>query len=143
MDGVIATYLGPFALGSWVPLELFATMPDGQLAVPLVEPTATILDASSATVATITLPRSPGPAGRYGRQMIVGRAFSRGRYRVLYRYQVPGPVQRYAVDLFEVVGGGDPEGAIISLREFRRPEARYVVGQTASGRLVQGRNPRV
>ena len=65
-----------------------------------------------------------------------------GRYRVAYRYTA-GSFVGLALDSFDVAPGGDPSGPVVSLFSYDRPEARYVVAQTADGTLIQGRNPRI
>jgi hypothetical protein len=54
-----------------------------------------------------------------------------------------GQAKGTASDTFDLIAGGDEGGAVVSMFAIDRPEARYVVGQLASGKLVQGRNPRL
>jgi hypothetical protein len=65
-----------------------------------------------------------------------------GRYRVEYRYTSGG--QPWAsLAYLEVIPGGDPNGAVISMFAYDRPESNYVLAQLGSGKLVQGRSPRL
>lgn len=65
-----------------------------------------------------------------------------GPYRVVARYADASGRARALAGSFRLLAGGDRDGAVVSLRAVRRPNANYLVYQTDGGRLVRGRNPR-
>ena len=113
----------------------------GQLVMPDAPPTATIYD-DSGNAQVFALPASDQANSIFSLPIFLGLTFGLGRYRVYYRYSSGGDIKARA-DFFEVVPGGDPGGAVISLFAYDRPEAGYVLAQLGSGMLVQGRNPRI
>lgn len=83
-----------------------------------------------------------GQTGWFAKLVRLGAGFALGSYTVSFNYTVQG-YQGLLLATFEVVGGGDLGGPVISLYSVDRPEARYIVAQLGTGRLVQGRNPTV
>lgn len=65
-----------------------------------------------------------------------------GRFNIEYSYFISG-VQTVVLGSFDLVGGGDGAGTIISLISYTRPEAVYICAQTSSGRLMQGKGPQL
>lgn len=65
-----------------------------------------------------------------------------GPYRVVARYKDGAGNPRVLVGHFRLLAGGNRDGAVVSMRAVRRPNANYLVYQTDSGKLVRGRNPR-
>lgn len=65
-----------------------------------------------------------------------------GAYRAVVRYEDASDRARVLVGHFRVLGGGDTDGAVVSMRPVRRPDANYLVYQTDGGILARGRNPR-
>ena len=134
-------YLGQYQQGQTVPLMLRAVGYGGQIITPSDAPVATIYDDSGATQSFV-LPASDRANSIFSLPVFLGLTFPLGRYRVCYRYSAGADVKARA-DYFEVIPGGDPGGAVISVFAYDRPEAGYVLAQLGSGMLVQGRNPRI
>lgn len=136
-------YLGRFMQGSRVPLSVLTANAHGTPGWPSTSP-LTYVYSDAGLVASIALPAvAPLIApGLFGLPLFTDQNYTRGRYRVVYRYTLSGTVYGL-VDTFEVVGGGDPAGHVVSMTTFDRPEARYVLAQLEAGRLAQGRNPRL
>lgn len=65
-----------------------------------------------------------------------------GAYRVVVRYEDSASRARVLCGHFRVLAGGDTDGAVVSMRPVRRPNANYLVYQTDGGHLARGRNPR-
>lgn len=63
-----------------------------------------------------------------------------GTYTVSFTYTIAGVPGTQASE-FDVVEGGDSGGEVIAMFDYDRPEARYLLVQLATGKLVQGRNP--
>jgi len=83
-----------------------------------------------------------GSDTRFTASLFLGLGFPLGTYRVTFTYRAGG-FDRSATTTFDVIAGGDPGGSVISMASYERPEARYVVAQLSSGRIVQGRNPSI
>lgn len=72
-------------------------------------------------------------------------SFSAGRYSATAFYRVTGGNNYHGIeiDYFEIVAGGDADGAIITQHYWARPEAKYIIQQTESGNTNLKRNPSV
>lgn len=141
MSAQYVGYLGQYQQGQTATLMLRSVGYRGQLVTPDGPPVASIYDDSGASQ-TFLLPASDQANNIFSLPIFLGLTFPLGRYRVSYRYSSGGTVSARA-DFFEVIPGGDPGGAVISVFAYDRPEAGYVLAQLGSGMLVQGRNPRI
>ena len=72
-------------------------------------------------------------------------SFSTGRYSATHFYRVTGgnAYNGMEVDYFEIVAGGDSDGAIVTQDYWQRPEASYLIQQTESGNINLKRNPAI
>ena len=70
-------------------------------------------------------------------------SFPAGRYTATAFYRVSGAANYHGIDsdVFEVVSGGDPDGAIVTQHYWSRPEAVFLVQQTEAENLLLRRNP--
>lgn len=68
--------------------------------------------------------------------------FTVGGYDVLFTYKVAG-AQRMQQCRFEVVAGGDPDGAIIAAYFVRSDQQSHVIIQTDTGICARHKNPRL
>ena len=134
-------YIGQFQQGQTMTLMLRSVGYSGQLVMPDAPPSATIYD-DSGNAQVFSLPASDQANSIFSLPIFLGLTFPLGRYRVYHRYSSGGDIKARA-DFFEVIPGGDPGGAVISVFAYDRPEAGYVLAQLGSGMLVQGRNPRI
>lgn len=112
---------------------------------PDAAPVATIRDPDGAPVAAVPLPRLGRDPTVFGMNYFLGLRFATlGTYSVAYAWDYgEGTASGAAADAFELIAGGDSGGAVIAMSHIDRPEAGYVVAQLASGKLVQGRDPRL
>lgn len=65
-----------------------------------------------------------------------------GRYMVIVRWVQDGVPQLLAGS-FELTGGGNSAGTIISMTEVARPDARYLLTSTDAGTISRRKNPRM
>jgi len=65
-----------------------------------------------------------------------------GDYTIDYTWTVAS-VPDTAQDTFTIVGGGHPDGQVMSMYFYHRPHADFVVHQTELGKISAGRNPKV
>lgn len=132
--------LGRRQQGQYVNLRVETTDSSGDPAQPDAAPVATITDAGSNVVATIKIPMSR-VENVFSLPLFLGASYLLGTYIVEYSWSVGGVI-RNSSDSFDVIHGGDIGGGVIAIYGYDRPEARYVVAQLSSGKLVQGRNPK-
>lgn len=140
-------YRGRYQLGTEIPLQVLTVNGSNLPSAPTTCPRIEVRSSTGAVVSDKAIP----VMDRYGAEvdatlfafsLFLDGSFAAGLYTVYYRYLL-GTYEGLAVDTFEVVAGGDGDGAVIALHYFDRPHAKYVVMQLDSGRLVKGRNPRV
>ncbi len=134
-------YLGAYRQGQTVALGVRTTGSQGRTAMPDAAPVADVYNDAGQRVASLALPLiDDDQGGVFALPLFLGTGFAVGRYRVAYRYRA-GTFTGLKLDSFDVSPGGDPSGPVIGLFAYDRPEARYVVAQTADGTLIQGATP--
>lgn len=137
-------YIGRYQVGQEIPLFVLCRTADRVPTVPDSPPVAKILDASGDVMDAIQLPICDryNQDGYFLIRYRLGAGFGLGSYTVETTYVLSG-VPYVLISTFEVMDGGDIGGPVISLYAVERPQARYVIAQLGTGRLVQGRNPSV
>lgn len=139
--------LGVAQLGDELQLSVQCRDAAGDPAWPDEAPTVTIYDADDNVVveAMKIPPKDSGRRVGYFHHFIrLGRTFDAGWYTVLLEWSADGGAYHGVVDgHFEVLPGGDPDGAVIAMHYFQTPRDDYLVWQTDAGALKRGRNPRV
>ena len=129
-------------LGDWLTLSVRTTDAVGTPTLPTDAPTAAIYSAST-RVETVSLPI----ADRYKvtaffkRHIQLDSDYSAGYYQVVYDWNISGGYHGTKVEHFQVVAGGDADGAVISVEKLERPEAQYLLYKVDSGAILAGRNP--
>lgn len=112
--------------------------------MPFACPVASVTDPNNALFGTYPLPyvglTTPGGFPRFHYDLYLPGGASLGTYQVAISYQTSGGTASESTS-FTVVAGGDSGGSVISMYAYVRPEAKYVLAQLSSGKLVQGRNP--
>ena len=73
-------------------------------------------------------------------EVFLGSAYSAGYYMAVARYSLSS-VQYTQVYYFTILSGGNADGPIIAMKEYRQPGGVYIVQQRRSGRITFGRNP--
>lgn len=140
-------FRGRYQQGQEIPLGVLCVDEDNTPANPTTAPHMDIYLGAAQVLSGKLLPTldpgAPGGVtGLFQYNLFLGPFFSVGRHTVVYRYLV-GTYLGQVVDEFEVVAGGDTDGAVIAACWFEKPHAAFVVQQLDSGQLVKGRNPRL
>jgi hypothetical protein len=138
-------YLGSYQLGDRVGLVVDCHRPGAVAELPDAAPVATIVGPSGTAVRTLAVP-PPEPISQPGLftfGLHLDGRFAPGRYAVRFSYTVLGATRVPKLATFEVLPGGDPDGAALAMYHFQRPHAAFLVRQLDSGKIVKGRNPRV
>lgn len=139
-------YLGRFQRGQELVVVarcLTALEPDDPTAAPVL----TIYRGASPPVqayqAVMAADQRGVEEGAFRLAVFLGQAFvGTGRHLVVVRYPDGGGTARVGVGSFHLTPGGSADGAVIALHPVERPNARFLVQQLDSGRLLRGRNPR-
>lgn len=83
-----------------------------------------------------------GVTGLFGYWLFLGAGLAAGQCQVVWHCRV-GSHYQVEIDTFEILPGGDTDGAVLSMIELRRPHANFILHQLDSGRLRKGQNPRL
>lgn len=134
--------LGRYQLGEIVPLSVWCRSAVLTPTEPAQAPVATIMS-STAQVASIRLPIQDryGSTAFFQYPLQLDGRFATGDYSVVVQYTIGG-VPLADVLTFTVVGGGNFDGAALSMFYYRRPGANFLLTAHDSGRLIRKRNPR-
>lgn len=140
-------YLGRFQQGVEIPLLLQCVNAEREADDPLDVPHATVyrdgvppvLVETRALAATLR----GVAAGVFRLPLFLGSSYATaGRHLVVYRWVDSDGVARCTTGSFVLLPGGSADGAVVGMHHVARPDARYLLYQTDSGRLIRGRNPR-
>lgn len=137
------SYRGRYRLGDHVPLFMLTHDANGTPTAPSDPPLAVVWKGNT-KLTTFRMPITERyvQTGTFAHFIRLGEDYAVGPYSVIYHYTA-GSYVGLDQDDFEIVEGGDPDGAVIALHFLQRPQAGYLVAQFDSGRLWAGRNPRV
>jgi hypothetical protein len=137
-------YLGQYQLGDRLPIRVFCSDSDDLPVEPDEAPRACLRNASGVAVPDLWIPplNRSGSPGLFQYPLHLDARFSTGYYAVEISWKVSGS-PRATVVQFQIVAGGDPEGAVLSMYAFSRPHAEFLVYQTDSAKIHKGRNPSV
>lgn len=135
--------LGRFQLGGFVPVSVSCRAADRPYA-PVAAPTFRVYDDGGLLVTTGKIPPADVGAalGLFIFNLRLDEDFGVGVHSVAIQFTANGS-PRLAVQHFEIVGGGDTDGAVISAYFYERPHARFLVEKLDSGQRLLGRNPRI
>ena len=153
-------YLGRYQLGDSVPLGIQSREPGSSASVygqsapaqPATgsRPSASIYAADGNIVGSAillpvvdrykTLDAGSDNNWWFARSHLLDSNFSTGRHIVIYTWKHGSTTMRKAA-AFDIFDGGDPDGSVITMNAFQRPEAVNVLYDTQSGKLQSGRNP--
>jgi hypothetical protein len=142
-------YRGRKQQGEEVTLGVLCADAAGSPAAPDAAPTVSVYGPPGLVLAGKALP----VLDRYGTgvlaslfqwNLFLAEAYVPGVYHALYSWTTgAGAFAGGALDSFEVVQGGDPKGAVLSLYHWQRPHAAFVLQGLDSGRLARNRSPRL
>jgi hypothetical protein len=130
----VSLYLGRYRVGDYVSLSFDTPSP------PDFAPVVVITDANNAQIASFAVASTTRDKLEFGLPLFVSTVYHLGTFQVYFHYTIAG-ASALNQATFDVVAGGDSGGAVISLHGVDRPEARSIIAQLASGRLVLGSNP--
>ena len=136
--------LGRYQLGQEVPLALQCLLGDAP-DTPDSHPTFEVrADASASwTIYNRIAADEQGiTVGFFRQPMMLDARFAAGRYTVRFRWQDSGANHRTEMHSFQVLPGGNADGAIIAMHHAERPQGRFLIMQTDTGLLKRGLNPR-
>jgi hypothetical protein len=137
-------FLGRYQLGEEVAVPLLAVTPPGAIPRdPDLPPAVMVYDGNGAKVLSDLVPPAadrPRAPGLCSYRLSLGTSFGTGLYSVALCYRVFGAAY-LRTHTFEVIEGGDPNGAVVSMFPVERPQGRYLVSRTDAGTRTFGRNP--
>jgi hypothetical protein len=141
------TDLGRFQLGDWVPIVFRTTDSSGVLTAPTTTsdhaPIGAVYLGSTTKVEKFKLniiDPVVSPA-TFTYRIRLSSSYSVGRYSIAILFTTgSGAYTGRKLFSFEVVGGGNTNGAITSGHSFERPEAYHYVHAVDSGQILEGRN---
>lgn len=135
-------YLGRYTLGQFAPLVAVAS--DGAFTPgwPAAVPTFAVYDSTGARVAWGKMPPLDPVrlTGGFASSLRLSSVFAAGHYLAIVDWTLGGTAYRESIR-FEVVGGGNADGGIVSLHHYRRPHADFAVGRLDSNQRIIGRGP--
>lgn len=135
-------FLGRKQLGQTLVLVLPCVDADGTPTMPTENPFLKVWNASGLVLATnMALVDEVVQPGMFDFPLFLSSLFSAGWHTLDMFFQV-GSYFGVKSHTFEVVTGGSGNGAITGMHFYQRPHASFLVQQTESGQLIQGRNPR-
>ena len=138
-------HIGRYQLGVEVPLSVVTTNSSGDAAAPDACPTVVIYTSAAVRVSGYNGKKIPvvdaaNTTGLFRYGAFLGPVFAAGRYTVVYQWVI-GAFTGKEVSYFDVIAGGNSDGAVIAMAELQRPHARFVVQHLSSGKLSSNRNP--
>lgn len=137
------SYLGRYQIGQTVTCLLQSRDGNQAIALPARPPQAKVfLGATVVEFREMPILDRFVQTGFFQLHLFLGTAYALGKYQVVYYYQV-GAWYGLEADDFEIVGGGDPDGAILGMYWYQRPQADYSVYSTETGTIQRGRNPAI
>jgi hypothetical protein len=138
-------YLGTCLLGGIIPFRIQCRdWMTGVAVKPDKAPWARVLDSFGATVELVKgigTEDTNNVTGLFMRKhRVLDPDYAIGHYSVVYSYLVGGRVYSMQ-DRFEIVGGGDLGGSVISVYSQHHPGVDYVLAHLSSGVLAVGFGP--
>lgn len=137
-------FLGHYQLGSLLPVRVWCRTSAGVPTEPDAAPLVQIHDDDGDLVYAASLPivDRGRVTGYFFDTLNLDQRFEAGRYSVLVTYALSS-TRRGELSTFEILPGGDPAGAGISMCYVRQDAADYVLLQNDAGTLAKLKNPEV
>lgn len=134
-------YMGRYQLGEHVPLRVL-TNTNRAAVVPDYPPVAKVFDSSGSVRFNKRIPVSDryGQTGLFSFRLFLDSTFATGHYSVTFTW-IQGTDVGCSVGEFDIVAGGDADGAIIALHRYQTANAQFIMREMDSGELRAGRNP--
>ncbi len=137
--------IGRFQLGDFVPLQFQSVDGSDTPTWPSSTPTIKTFAADDVTTAVETI--RPGArdvqrqTGLFYYPLRLTSSYTTKPYIVTFNWTISGTTYA-SIAQFNVIAGGDSDGAVIGAHYVRRPEAPTVVYVVDGGKLKAVRNPR-
>lgn len=146
MRTTCATVLGRYQLGDFVPLTFSAVDNNGTPAWPTATPTVKTYDASDVTSAVETI-RPPAHdmqrlTGLFRYLLRLGSSYAADKTYVAVATWAISDTTYGNMFQWDVLAGGDADGAVIGATFISRPEAGVVAYVVDGGNLKTSNNPR-
>lgn len=137
-------YRGRAQLGDYIDLSLVTHGANSDVAAaPDAAPTFAVYNSSGTAIASAQkMPKQGSETGLFGLDYFLGTGYAAGAYAVYYEWQVSG-VNYAELDIFEILAGGNAQGAITSLCWYDRPHAKYLLTVTEDGTTEKRRGPKL
>lgn len=135
-------HFGRFTLGQFAPLTCVCTNGSGTPAAPTYAPTVKVYDSTGTRVLSALMPPLDryGATGAFSYELRLGSSYAVGSYMVSMSWVISGTTYSAAGN-FEVVAGGDADGAVVSMVELRKPHGNWLVQRLDSDQRVLARGP--
>lgn len=139
-------FFGRAQLGKWLYIGVQCVDANRTPSLPVDAPILKIKRASDGvTVYSREIPlidKQGVSIGFFMAQVFLGIAFNPGSYATEITYTV-GTNSVILTGAFRVIDGGHPNGQVIGMAWFDRPNRSNIVYQVEAGRIMKGANPRV
>lgn len=136
-------YMGRKSLGQEAAFSVSTVDVDGVVTWPSDAPTVDVWAGATLILHGLKMPKvDQSVVGLFRLNLFLDGRFAVGVYEVVKRWAV-GTYIGVQIDRFEIIAGGDTNGAVISMFYHEMPQANFVVYQTDGGRLKRGKNPKV
>ena len=138
-------WLGRRVLGDEIFLRVQCMNSSKQPAAPDAAPTVSIYNESGTRILTKSIPplERYSTTGFFGYMQQLNSLFAVGRYAVYYSYTVSATQGDPGDDNFEVMGGGNTAGQVISMMYLDRPDSDFILAQLDSGATSINRGPHI
>jgi len=134
-----------YRLGDFVPIVVQCRDTSDLPASPSAAPQITVYNASgTAVLSSLKMPPvdKPTRTGVFRYELRLSSDFSTGFYDIYVQWTVSGNVQS-RVEKFQVVAGGNANGAYIGLFWYPRPDSNWIIGRQEDGQYERLKNPRL
>lgn len=135
------SYLGRLQLGDTLDLVLQTT--NGTAPTAPDNPPQVKIWSASALVTNQEMPlERPVQTGLFHHRVYLGADYATGYYTFVILYRV-GSYYGVESGSFQVIPGGEQDGAVTSMYFFRRPQASFLVNERQTGKILKGKNPSI
>jgi hypothetical protein len=136
-------HLGRYQLGNFVLFSVSTVDSSGNVILPDSAPTMDIFVGGTKVISEIKMPLAESKVlrGLFRFSQQLDNRFSIGRLAAIIRYPVSG-VWFSTEQFADILAGGDPSGAIVSMHQYEKPTSRFLIHATDSGKIFKGKNPR-
>jgi hypothetical protein len=137
-------YLGRYQLGDTVNVLLLCRDANRTPGMPDDVPEMKVWDQSGNLLLAASMPIMDQyiKPGLFYYQLLLDGKYSPGNWSLTFYWAMnSGAYSGIESSQFEIVPGGDPDGAVIGMFFYYRPHANFVMQQLERGKVIQKRNP--